>query len=516
MGTFNTSLPLALNAPPPPPNPLTSIGQLMSIRDAASQIALRNAQVQQSQQNTQDIAAQAQQRQQDINDQRTVMQAMQDPAVSSRVHTGDFSDLEGKILPKNLDAIRQAQTAYQSNLLKNTSEQNQIQSEGLGNIVTGINGLKSLRGDRGNIDLEKVNEALPELVSQLSKTGAFRNAGIDPSKLPQAITDPAQLDGFLARVGGTKAATDQVLGQQKTQAETAASTAAAAASQSTADLNEIKGQREQMILDSIKQGQAAAQSGQNPIDTVFPATLDPVIHDSYKAAYNTIGAQPPDENGRRPGQDALISAAAAHAASIQLPQNPNVIAGEAKKAAAVATATLPIEVQKSVDTQLAMAKNSPDAFAGIVDPRTRMAAESQFQKDSQDYASKVGSAQQLKDTIAAAQSGNKAAPAIVPIEELRGFVNRVNRQELQSVGGGGDLYDRVQGFVSKYTAGQPVPAAILKDMSSLADIQVQAARRTYEYNTQINNATHGGKVTPIDLAISGASAKPSLDDIFKQ
>ena len=44
-------------------------------------------------------------------------------------------------------------------------------------------------------------------------------------------------------------------------------------------------------------------------------------------------------------------------------------------------------------------------------------------------------ASRIHNLIQAAQSGNKAAPGLIPLAELRQYVNRVNQSELRNVQG---------------------------------------------------------------------------------
>lgn len=195
-----------------------------------------------------------------------------------------------------------------------------------------------------------------------------------------------------------------------------------------------------------------------------------------------------------------------------------LLPGEITKAVAEANAVIPAHVRGEVEKQIAIAKNSPDAFAGITDAFTRHAAETQYDKDSREYLGTVSESRRLKDLITAAQSGNKAAPGVIPTEELRGFVNRVNRQELERVSSGaGTGLDRISGFIKGYTEGQPIPAAILADTAKIADLNESAAKRKYNYNLEIVRQK-GAKVQPINpdavLGTSDAKLKAYADEYF--
>lgn len=224
------------------------------------------------------------------------------------------------------------------------------------------------------------------------------------------------------------------------------------------------------------------------------AIKDPKLQQAAKAQIANILASPPPDL-KNPGSKAkaaleVISKAQAEEATTNRELG---LIGPRTQA----------QVNAEVQKQVQLAKLSPDAFGGIADTRSRTAAQTQYEKDSKDYADKIGAAKQLQDFVAAAQSGNKAAPGLIGIAELRQLVNRVNRQELEAVSGSaGSAYDRLQGMLGKLTEGQPIPPAVLKDIASISRTTEQAARRTYEYKVNVTNQTYGAKAKPIDLGAS--------------
>lgn len=205
--------------------PLQSIGQLLQTRDLGSQIALRRAQ-------TQEYQAQADQKQRDLSDQNIVQQSMQDPAANAKLHTGDFSPIEGKVQPKTLAAIQKNYADAQTALLAHTKEQNEERLGALQELNSSVAGLKQLG------DLGAINSALPQLKSQLAQSGVLKRAGLTVAQLPDSIQDPKQIDLFLAANGGLMAAHGQALAQQKTQADIAEASGKGAASISEANIKD--------------------------------------------------------------------------------------------------------------------------------------------------------------------------------------------------------------------------------------------------------------------------------------
>jgi hypothetical protein len=186
-----------------------------------------------------------------------------------------------------------------------------------------------------------------------------------------------------------------------------------------------------------------------------------------------------------------------------------LLPGEVKKA----TALVPIHIRQAVQTQLELAKLSGEAFASVTDPTERHRAEASMEKSSLEYVDKVSESRTLISLIDAAQKGNKAAPAVIGLQELRGFVNRVNTTELKAVGSqAGSLKDQVEGWLRGKTEGQPIPPEILKATRELANLQEKAARSNYENKILIINSTYGSKVKPIDLP----GDKPVGQSVTKQ
>src|SRR5882724_8391911 len=96
---------LSVNPPAPPPNPLSTLSVLSQLRSASVENALRQQQIQASQAEQRVHQAEADQKNRDFTDQNKIQELQKDPAVNARLHTGDFSDIEGKIQPKNLDSF---------------------------------------------------------------------------------------------------------------------------------------------------------------------------------------------------------------------------------------------------------------------------------------------------------------------------------------------------------------------------------------------------------------------------
>jgi hypothetical protein len=469
---LDTSLILAGTPPPQPQNPLQTISTLAAIRGQGSENLLRTQQAA-------DFQQQAQQRQRDMQDQNTIQQAMADPAINAKVHTGDFSALEGKVQPKTLDAVRQSQLAYQKDVQSQTEAQNKIRQDALGEINNTIGGLKTLP------DLPTINGALPGAIGNLQASGTFKRAGIDPSKIPQTITDPAQLNAFQAQIGGALAAHEKALADKKTIAETQKNAADAQLTQQKADL-------QKQFVDQFKSN---PQAGPQIINKIIDPKLDPATNQSYNGALQAaMGLGDMDAAAK------LIEAASSHAASLNAKLNPRVADMEVNTAARKAQAEIGPHVSEAVQKQLAIAKTSSDALAGIADPTIRRQAEQGFEKVSMDAMDKYSDAQKLQDFVKAAQSGNKAAGGLIPLVELRQIVNRVNNREMQAAGVPGDLADKAIAVVDGWTKGVPQSPEGLKAIADLSVVSQQAALRRYRGQVGVIQGVYKAKnLQPIDI-----------------
>jgi len=488
---------------------MKTVGELMQMRDMSSQIALRQAQTQQFQQQAQDTQMQMQQRQRALADQNTLQQGMLDPAVSARVHTGDFSDFEGKVQPASLDLVRKSQVEYQKSLLANTQTQNTLRSEALGRIVDTAVGLKGLVGDDGKPDLGKINAALPGAVAHLQATQSFKDAQITAAP-PTSITDPQQLDQWLAQIGGAKAATDQVLAQQGKQAETGAKTTEAALTAAKTPGAQAESEKAQLVTNAMKAFMANPQSGAQQIDAILPASLDPQANASYKATLQSVmQLSGPEAAGH------VIEAAAAHASALTQALNPQTRAAKiadtvatekatapikVSTAAATAAATAGIEVQKAIAVQKALRQGDNPAVAGVA-PAAVGQVQQQAIKFDEEYIKAKASTEAMGHLLDLAQSGNKAAGSNLPlvgVETLNAIngIKRVNSAEISQYGSAGSLLDQLKGKLGKLVAGQPIPQDVLDDTRELHQVLGQQSYQNYTDSINTLNARTGSKFEP--------------------
>lgn len=445
-------------------SPVQTIGALMQLKGQTAEIALRQAQAEQAKQVAADDAFKAEQARRDQADQNTLQEAMSNPDIAPKIARGDLSDLYGKVQDKTLTAKAKAIQDYhkeQATLDTTTLTNRNSAYKELASSVTGLNSF----GD----DIGKINQALPELVQNLTQQGVFKNAGIDPNSVPKSISSVDDLKKWEASVGALQAVNDKALeikGVQTKQAEEEANAAKAKAET-----------EHQNLINKMLQGAGTydPSSGIHPVDQVLPASLDKGQNASYRAAYDAAMKQPPDQNGRHPAADTILEQAAAHAATL----SPTLLANKAATARAEAVATAPIHQAESMAVAAANRAGAE-----------HITSEGEYQKSIAALNTSAADATRVHNLIAAAQGGNKAAPAMVPIAELRSYLNRINSTELRSVSSqAGTWADRVEGFIKGASEGQPVPPDILKATDELTSLQIQQAEQK-----------HAGEVTAINIA----------------
>lgn len=253
-----------------------------------------------------------------------------------------------------------------------------------------------------------------------------------------------------------------------------------------------KADLQQGAIDAFK---ADPASGAKVIDGVLPPELDKTANSSYKAAFNAAM-----QTGGPDAAQKIVEAAAAHAGSISEKLNAGIRKANVQQSVDTAAATAPIEIAKSVQVELQKAKLA-GGIGQIIDPTQRNEASRTLDVADKEAIDKIASANSLKNTVQMALSGNKVAPNLETIEELRSIVNRVNGQELKAVGSSGDAYDKVKGWLGSWTKGQPIPDNIQKDFLAVADAQQKVAVQKHKTSYGTVGARFGVKdLQPPDIA----------------
>ena len=231
-----SSIPLAVQTPQPQ-SPLASIGQLLSTKDMASQIALRQAQTQQAQAAAADQAAQAAARQRQVKDIQTVQTSLNDPnhpEYATAWGKGDLSFLNGKIDPTTQLSLQTAHTKLlqdNAGLATSTIKNKQDAWGQAGETLAGLQHLYDQSEAKApGSGAAAVAAAYPDAVGQLRQLPGLQDVNIPPA-IDGTQNSLAQL---AAHANSTKAFYDTVAAQKEAASKAQKEAADAAVSNAVA------------------------------------------------------------------------------------------------------------------------------------------------------------------------------------------------------------------------------------------------------------------------------------------
>ncbi len=334
------------------PSPISTVGQIMNIRDMASQVGLRNAQTQQALQQTQSVAAEAQKRQRLLQGETDLQRMYQDPALAGQFAQGKFDAAYGKVPEEVIDTHRQHMLDARGKLItQDTSEltNRQAHATNIQNFLSSLiseqtpddkvadysaSGLQTLKN---NGDLKYINMPIPDRFANKDEARKYAAAAnVYGGVLKAALTEKEDL-----------------LKAPKTQSEIDAAKAKVGLELAQTPGAQAESERQQMSLDLMKKAIADPSQGGNLIDQAIPSSMDPALNQSYKAAWQAAmssGSKDAAQNAA-----AVVKAAADHASQISMKINPIVRAGEAATAGAKAAAEVPAHVSSAIQIENATA-----------------------------------------------------------------------------------------------------------------------------------------------------------------
>ncbi len=457
---LDASIPLSVR-PPEIASPLQTIGGLMQLRGQMSEIALHNQQIETSRQQAADIAEQTAQRHRQNESQAKLAEVLQDPSVHSKIRNGDLSPLYNSgASPDVINGVAEGLNKYYQTtgaLRIQDAERHKAGRDMLASALANVDPANPATADQLNSFKAILGKDYPDLAQQLPTFSQGPQLG-------QQIDDLKKSNGIFTAVLDS---------ELKTREERAKAV--------TAETGQEKGKRElaglgPTGLTPLQQAELPGKEAQSKIEQ---AKADLFAHPEKGLAAIDVLSTPGSHLNA--GMKAAYQAATTPEARQQIleqgvreqgEKDPEKIAAHVNQAVATA-----------VGTHLAIAKLSPDAFAGIADATSRNSAMNEADKIYKEYTDKNSQTQVLLDTIRAAQGGNKAAPGVLPIEQVRSVLanGRINSQELRAVSSNaGSLMDQIEGKIGKLVSGQPIPADILQATAELAKIQQQAARRNFD------------------------------------
>jgi hypothetical protein len=180
--------------------------------------------------------------------------------------------------------------------------------------------------------------------------------------------------------------------------------------------------------------------------------------------------------------------------------------------------------------------SDPAAVAATERQTATIAASTATQKRAQDFAALQAaradleknvntpyltaqtSANTLRDVVEAAKGGNVTAGALQSLEATMAAIraqglNRINTAEIGVTQDAGSLWQRLQGWMGKAAAGQPVAASVQKDMLDFATILEKAAYKKYQKGHKATNTLYGTSIpemlTGPDAAAPTGSSVPA-------
>jgi hypothetical protein len=382
-----------------------------------------------------------------------------------------------------------------------------------GSLTTDRAGLASALRAQGFVpeadDLEKNGDAHAKAMADLATQAAAVQKSND-EHLAAVQVQQGQMKDKLAAIARTiqspsdfvtqvfHAATNGVLGGQEAQQYVAKA------------LSTPTGWQQQVnnIIAASPSGQAEAQAAREKLNAplAVPAGGSVVIPGSGQVISSGGGTSEQDDQRYR-----SILAAQAQGQPVAPPdlawanayKTQKTLGPEASAAAATDRQTATISAQTA---QQQRAQNFTEMQAG------RAALE----KTTAPYLDAQQKAATLRNIIDAAQGGNVSAANLqglmgaLDVVSTNG-VHRINNTEVNSVQGAGSLVDRLQGWLGKATAGQPIPPQVQDDLKQVASLIEQGARTRYEqgYNQIIQDYPAVGKTAKMLPGTPPATGGPS-------
>lgn len=205
---LDTQIPLQVqNAPIA--NPLQSIGQIMQMRNLASEVQQRQALAEQEQQNTLKLKAANDQANRDLADQNKIQELSKNPDYAKAFGAGDYSALQGQVQPHIVNKLAEDAATLHAKLATTATANLKLWGEQRAATSETINGLKSLANTQG---VPAMIAAVPGAFTELQKAGAV------PANAPvPTITSVEDLDAFLAKNAAYQGAIDGALATQTKQ-----------------------------------------------------------------------------------------------------------------------------------------------------------------------------------------------------------------------------------------------------------------------------------------------------------
>jgi hypothetical protein len=250
---------------------------------------------------------------------------------------------------------------------------------------------------------------------------------------------------------------------------------------------------------SIEHNPAARALHRRPdLDTMIDQVAPSAAMAGYLKQRVNFSQQRGDYEGAQKVVDQFAAQAGQTQQDISRETNPQVVQARANTA---------------VQVQQAMQKLNPAALQGVL-PHLVAPATAAYAKAGQDYAKAVQASNDMQEFLDQARSGNKAAVKIVPLQGALEIttaqgVHRINRTEVDTLGGAGSLYDKVAGAVTGAVTGKNITDSVLDDIGQMQQTVSKNAAQLHANEVQTINRSYGSKFEPMNFGNSAPSAPSS-------
>lgn len=418
------------------------------------------------------------------------------PGTGIALHTFDVA--------KTVDDLRKAGLHTHADALANTALEQQVKLATAGRDLAQA---QEFQQNTATKKLETKNHALFASTGYMMSVPPEQRAAVFPhvmqTLIAAGVEDPKLAGMTYEQFGGDEALTraHEIAGTQVEKDAEAAAKRDKDLAPSKLKQSEADAGLAQHKLDLIKN--AKPEDYEALVDQIAPGKADAVLNKRTKAEVRFYVSKGDIESAQK-----ALTAAANQIGEISKETDPRVIGAHISQAVGTAKATEGIDIDKAVKTHLAIAKLSPDAFAGIGNTTSQNAAMNEADKIYKEYTDKSSTNQMFIDTLNGART-NPALAATLPMQEVKQFFGRANQQELKSVSSGvGSLLQRADTYFAKGATGTP-PDWLINDTLELAKIQQKAARRNFDAGRD-RLKMRGVDVSKLPEPNLGGSAAPGV------
>lgn len=219
------------------------------------------------------------------------------------------------------------------------------------------------------------------------------------------------------------------------------------------------------------------------------ATIDAYIASLKKPTGTTWESLTPEERAAFPQYQQSLKPKEPHSLDEQLLEA--LTKGDAPRAKQITDTMTAAAKAKGDPTILAATERQIQAINAQVAQQGRAQSFTEAERGravldaaDKDLSTAKASANELRNTVAAAKAGNKFAASQQALQATMASIrsqglNRINTAEIGASAAAGSLWDRIAGRLGKLAEGQPIPEDVQNDMLEYADILEKASFKKY-------------------------------------